>query len=108
MKVSNSKDLCCFLVGAITLFTLLATTSIQNSYAHTLGQSYIFMRIGDQSIQGRIEIPLLDLNQAVSFDNGVDDVISDNELTLARAKIEDYLQKNLRISSSGKRWPMPI
>ena len=109
MKDSVSKGRYYSIAKAIApfiLFILFLITAIQTSHAHTLGQSYIFMRIGDQSIQGRVEIPILDLDRAASLDISSEGVISDAEVTEARVKIEDYLQKNFRISSSGKSWPM--
>ena len=48
------------------LFLCCAVPSSNSTYAHSLGQSYLFLNLNTDVISGRIEITIADLNSALT------------------------------------------
>ena len=51
------------------LFVIIAVLSGGSLYAHTSGQSYIFLKIFESKVTGRFEITLNDLNKAPGLES---------------------------------------
>ena len=61
----------------IAWFVLLLTALAHGrAHAHELGQSYIFLSIYHQSLQGRFEVTVGDLNQALGLDFRTDGTVT--------------------------------
>lgn len=77
------------------LLLLLATPAL--ALAHALGQSYLFLKVGEQSVSGRLEIPTADLGKALELDENGDGEVTAEEVSGAEGRIEAYLQDRFRI-----------
>lgn len=86
----------------ITLVGLLGTPV----HAHRLGEGYIILRVGTESISGRIELNLEDVDDALSVDQDGNGVIDEAELNAAMPKIRDYVGPRVRIGLKDSWWGM--
>jgi hypothetical protein len=59
--------------------------------AHRLGESYVYLSVSDESLTGRLEITLTDLNKTFSLDVNDDGVISAEEFAAQAKQVEAYL-----------------
>jgi len=62
----------------LTLALALLASVAFDGHAHELGESYVFLRIYDDSIEGRFEITLCDLNEAMGFVGTEDEITEAN------------------------------
>jgi len=74
-------------------------------YAHKMGQSYIFLRVYDNSITGLFDITLRDLNKAMDL-NAPDDQITVANLNDRIDEIHAYYQENVQFFDIEKRLPI--
>lgn len=75
------------------LSTLSPTAS-----AHRLGEGYVFVNIGEDHVYGEITASLTDLDRVLSLDLDGDGVLTDEEVTVGRERIFDYVAANVSIS----------
>lgn len=88
---------------------LLCTTGFATSRpirlsgaAHAFNQSYIYLRIDDAGVEGRLEINLSDLNRAIGTDFRTDLTVTEEEVTARIVEIEDYLYGRTSFAIGGK------
>jgi hypothetical protein len=74
-------------------------------YAHKMGQSYIFLKVYDNSITGTFEITLRDLNNAMGL-NVPDDQITVANLNNRLGEIHTYYQEKVQFFDGEKRLPI--
>lgn len=89
-------------IARLLVVLLIFFTGIELAAAHALGQSYIFLRVGDQSLSGRLEIPTDDINRAIGLDLNGDAVVSANEVNQAQDRIRSYLTERFRVYSADQ------
>lgn len=82
--------------------TALAATQVR---AHNLGDSYLYLQIYENSVSGRFEIALSDLNAALGL-TGTDLEITADTLDERSAFLKDYYLAH--VSISGDEGPLPI
>lgn len=87
------------------LFMILLLASALPVLGHNLGQSYVYLRIYENSISGRFEIILEDLNLALNKQPG-EPLITLENLAEHQQDIEQYLSEHTRFSVGGT--PLPI
>lgn len=97
----NYQQLSNLITNLALVFLLLVFTCSKQVYAHALEQSYIFLSIGDTSIEGRVEVTIADLNQILDVDLPTDKSVKE-------ADIEPYIEElkryyNERISINYKQ-----
>lgn len=68
------------------LSLIFVFASFKQVNAHALEQSYIFLSIGDTSIEGRVEVTIADFNQIMDVDLPLDKSVT-------KADIEPYIQQ---------------
>jgi hypothetical protein len=74
--------------------------------AHSGFQSYVYLNITEDSLGGRIEMPLGDLSDTLGLDlAGTDDEIV-SELEANAEVIGDYVDEHLSIGVDGAVWPL--
>jgi len=71
-------------------------------HGHQLGQSYIFLKIYDHSIHGRLEVPVSDLNKALGLDFRTDGSVTNEDVDRHIAVIKLYLLEKVRMAPNGK------
>lgn len=69
---------------------------------HALNQSYIYLRIDQAQIEGRIEINLEDLNRALGTTFREDLTVTPEEIEPELARIEEYLYPRIGFSIDGR------
>lgn len=88
-----------------TLFFVVAVFSWNPLYAHSPGQSYIFLRIHDNKIAGTFEITLRDLNKALNLQSA-DDQINAANLNARIDVVHNYYKEKVKFFEGEN--PLPI
>jgi hypothetical protein len=88
----------------IALLGLFLVYSGKTVFAHSLGQSYIFIKRFDNQLSGRFEITLRDLNKALTATS------TREPITVANLKdrideVYDYYIKNIRFYDGSRKLP---
>jgi len=78
---------------------LLLLVTAAESRAHTLGQSYLYLQIYEETVTGRFEIALSDLNPALGWD-GTDLEITADNLDARVGLLQDYYREHVSISTA--------
>ncbi len=81
-------------------FCLFPLTTI--AAPHSLGQSYLFISVYTDGIEGRLEITTADLSRVMDVPWGVDERLPLDSLEVYRAQIEAYVAQHLAIASEGR------
>ncbi len=84
-----------FNTTAVLLFLILS--SFKQANAHALEQSYVFLTIGDTSIEGRVEITIADFNQIMETDLSLDKSLTEADLLPYIDDLKRYFYKNINI-----------
>ncbi len=84
----------------IVLVALLGTPA----QAHRLGEGYIILKVGNESISGRIELNLEDVDDALKVDQDGNGVIDETELQAAMPRIQEYVTPRVRIGREDSWW----
>ena len=86
----------------IVWFALLVTLcAYQSVHAHKLGQSYIFLKVYSQEIQGRVEMTMGDLNTALGLDFRTDLSVTRDEIAVHIDAIKAYMLEKISMTSNG-------
>ena len=85
------------------LLLLLATRAAQ---AHSLGESYLFLSIHEDRIEGRVEMTLSDLDEAVGLESNADGKITEGELDAGIGPAKVYVADRVGLATDGA--PLPI
>ena len=88
-----------------SLFLIFTILSLRLLYAHSLGQSYIFLRIHDEKITGTFEITLRDINKALDIKLQENQINSAN-LNDKIAEVHNYYREKVQFYEGDK--PLPI
>ena len=87
------------------LLLILATFAPVEGHAHNIGDSYLYLQIYPDSVTGRFEINLSDLNHALGLE-GTDREITADNLDERVGFLQDYYRDHVTISTEGG--PLPI
>jgi len=70
--------------------------------AHALGQGYVFLDIGTQSLTGWVEVTLIDLDRALAIDDNRDGKVEAAEADAHLDRIKGYLHQRLGLRAQGR------
>jgi len=84
------------LVAAFLLFLPL-----QETLAHALEQSYVYLTVSDNSLSGRIELNIPDLNSALGTDLATDGSLTEADIAPLIKDIRDYLTSRVGLAPNG-------
>lgn len=87
------------------LLAVLAALAADEARAHRLGESYVFLRIYRDSVEGRFEVALTDLNAAFGT-TGTDREITRENLDQHVPLLEDYYLRHVTIEDAGRALPI--
>ncbi len=87
-------------LAGLALLTGLAAG--QGAQAHALGQSYVFLRLGDEVVSGRFEMTVADANKAIGLDFATDGSVTPEQVTPHAAAVEAYVRRHLRLAPDGQ------
>lgn len=98
-------------IGAVSLAALLSVLMVfgltSPASAHTGDQSYIYLDVTERSVAGRVEMPIVDLREALGLDLSGDDDVVLAELLANTDAIQRYADQHFDIGSSEtQEWPM--
>jgi hypothetical protein len=91
--------------AGFVLATILAFLAPCPTAAHTLGQSYLYLQIYEESVSGRFEIALSDFNAALGFVGSEAEITPEN-LDERIGFLRDYYREHVTISKDGQ--PIPL
>ena len=94
---------CPVLLGAV-----LCTLQSAEVAGHQLGESYLFLRIGEQSVAGRVEATLSDLDRAIGLDGDGDGKVSADEFEGKIEAVKSYVGERVRLEAEGQSWQMRL
>jgi hypothetical protein len=83
------------------MLALIALMAAAESHAHTLGQSYVYLRIYEHGVGGRFEIALADFNRALGL-AGTEREITGATLDQHIGMVKEYYARHVAISD-GER-----
>lgn len=89
---------------SLLLFLLLAPSTL--SHAHSLGQSYIFLRIYDHSIEGRLEITVEDLERVLSVSLRPSGQVTLDDIQTHLDSILAYVTPRFYVGTAGRALPL--
>ncbi len=76
--------------------------------AHRLGESYVYLTVSDESLTGRLEITLTDLNKTFSLDADDDGIVSAEEFAAQAKQVEAYLAPRLVLYHGRTSHPIAV
>jgi hypothetical protein len=76
--------------------------------AHAPDQSYIFVRIYDDALVGRVEMTITDLNDSLDLDLPEDGSVTVDQLQPLHPVIEQYLVERVSFAPNGAAMPLRI
>ena len=95
----SAKITCCL---TLFYFSLLASTAD----AHKLGESYLFLKIYDRAIEGRVEMTLEDLDNAMGLDKNKDGKVNQEELDARIDDVKSYISEGLKLGANESIYPL--
>ncbi len=86
----------------LAIMTVTAAVMLPGvSGAHAPDQSYVFFRVYEESLQGRVEITITDLNVALNTSLREDGSVTEEELLAAAPLISAYVEERVSIVPTG-------
>ncbi len=86
------------------LLVILATPA----FAHRQNESYVYLNVGADSLNGRIEIALDDLGRLMAIDDNSDGAISRSEFDIHAETVYTFFRSRLGFELNGQRFPVKI
>ena len=89
------------------LFSLvLLFQSIPQAYAHYLGESYLFLNIRDDAIDGHVDIPLAELEDALFAGEVTDGILTPEEIEANIDRIRAYVAERVELGTAEAWYPL--
>lgn len=85
------------------LLLILAVGVLDLAHAHAPDQSYVFLRVYDNAIDGRIGLRMPDLNAAVGLDLREDQTVTRADIDPHLDTITEYLQERVSFAPNGRQ-----
>ena len=96
-------------LNGLHLFVLVVLTMVaieSRVSAHALGQSYVFLRVDDDSVSGRFEMIVADANVVLSLDLPTDGTARWDQIEPHMEQFRSYLLDH--VAMAGPKGPTPI
>jgi len=90
------------------IVALLLCCAATAAHAHDPSRSLLTLAVDGDTVRGRLDVSLRDLEDAVGLDANGDAAISWGELESRRAAIEDYARARLTIGADGVECPSQV
>jgi hypothetical protein len=100
------------LVPRLALTSLLASLLLvvglapATASAHSGKQSYLYVSLFEDGIEGRVEIPAVDLGPALGIDFSADPEVLRGEVAAARSEIEAYIAEHTSLGTATEDWEL--
>ena len=100
--LQNMKDRI-FALASVLGFCLSMAT-----YAHTVGESYLFLSVGQDSVEGSVQALVSDLDELMGLDTSSDGKVSLEEFAGHSEKAKAYVLNKVGIRAEGKELPLKL
>ncbi|MFK8013844.1 MAG: HupE/UreJ family protein [Gammaproteobacteria bacterium] len=90
------------------LITALAFFAAALAHAHAPNQSYVFIDVYDDAIEGRVEITLKDLNTGLGLDMPTDGSATLEQIADQLPIVRRYVQQNVALGINGEPLSLPL
>ena len=94
-----------FVAGVVAAVTLLLAAT---SNAHEPDQSYVFLRVYDDAMLGRVEISIADLNEALALGLPEDGSVTAESIRSREAMIRSFLTEHVAVAPDAEPTPVEI
>ena len=88
----------------IALVFLLSWTPA--TLAHSIGESYLFLKIKDGGLGGQVDIPLTKVGDILFADQVNDGIVTQQELDANIRRLQAYIAQRVEVQVSGETLPM--
>ncbi|MEM9555199.1 MAG: HupE/UreJ family protein [Acidobacteriota bacterium] len=92
-------------LGPISLLCLVCLVGALPASAHSLGESYLYLQIRDDSLSGRFEVSIGDFNHALGLEDTQWEITPD-DFQRHLAILHQYYLKNVTFSHDGETVPI--
>ena len=89
-------------IRAAAVFLVAVLSAMAPAKAHQQGESYIFFSITDETLSGRFEAILSDIDRMVPIDTDADGVVSEDEFNAKTPEIFAFFANRFSISNGGQ------
>ncbi len=96
----SSRGLFRTLAATLCLIAALLP-GIRSAEAHTVGQSYFYLQVFENSLSGRFEIALVNLNPALGLSGTAQEITPENYRDHVQF-LQDYFRDHVALSADGK------
>jgi len=93
----NRQQLNNLVMKILMVSLIFIFASFKQVSAHALEQSYIFLTIGDTSIEGRVEITVADFNQILDVELATDMSVNNTDIDPLIGQFKRYLNQRINI-----------
>ena len=107
MKSVTSRLTAKFVVASI-IASLVVAASAAMVGAHTRGESYLYLDVTDDTLTGRVELPVREIEAVLDIDVPNDEVLAAAVLEENFAFLRSYVLDHLAIGSNGDQWPIGV
>lgn len=90
----------------LLLATAILALSATRTEAHRLGEGYVILQVRNDSISGRIELNLEDVDDAMKIDKDGDGVVDQTELDAALPKLREYVEPRVQVGTEKDWWKL--
>jgi hypothetical protein len=91
---------------SVWLVVLALCSAASVAQAHQLGESYLFLSIHENRIEGRVEVTLPDLDRGMGLDPNRDGKPTADEFEDRIADIRDYIEPRISLAVEGQACPI--
>ena len=88
-------------LSRVSLLALPLVLLASYASAHRLNESYVYFNVTDESLKGRFEASLSDLDKMLGLDSDGDGTVSDVEFMAQSASVFEFLAERLQLTSNG-------
>ena len=96
-RSTTTRSLLALMAKAAALVLFVSTAQ-----AHSLGEGYLHLKIGEHHLDGELEITLADLDRALDLDSDSDGKVSDTEVSQSIELVYAYVGQRVGVGSAGE------
>ena len=103
MKTKRAVIQSLMLIGLVATMTVVPTLSAQ---AHSGEESYVYLQIFDDTIEGEVHYPVVDLNEVLGLTLDPESPSFEDDVRESLADLNSYTVNNLSLELDGEVWPL--
>jgi hypothetical protein len=84
------------------LACIILLVSMTGAYAHQVGESYLFLKVFENHLEGRVHTTVSDLDDSLSIDANGDGKVTEDELKAKLTEATNYISNHVGIAAEGQ------